>query len=146
MTDLFNYLADRGLDPASRVASNEGVFLLGKVDDVQRRLNWAEGYDARQGISTATLYDQFKLFFQELAEVLGRSDPRGAARLTRASTHWLRHTHGSHAVAAGTPIEVVQANLGHASLATTTRYVTAEAKRRHQAIEAFWRGRDGAIA
>lgn len=145
MTDLANYLADRSLDPDPRAASNEGVFLLGKVDDVQRRLHWAEGYDARQGISAATLYDQFKLFFQEAAEVLSRSDPRGAARLNRASTHWLRHTHGSHAVAAGTPIEVVQANLGHASLATTTRYVTAEAKRRHQAIQAFWRGRGGGV-
>ncbi|MGB0127668.1 MAG: hypothetical protein WBP72_08515 [Rhodocyclaceae bacterium] len=79
MTDLFNYLADRGLDPDSRVASNEGVFLLGKVDDVQRRLYWAEGFDARQGISTAPLYDQFKVFFLEAAEVPGRSDPRGAA-------------------------------------------------------------------
>jgi site-specific recombinase XerC len=39
MTGLANYLADRSLDPDPRAASNEGVFLLGKVDDVQRRLN-----------------------------------------------------------------------------------------------------------
>jgi site-specific recombinase XerD len=45
-------------------------------------------------------------------------------------------------VASGTPIEVVQNNLGHASLATTTLYVTAEAKRRHRAMQAFWSGRE----
>ena len=77
MTDLAHYLAERGLDPDPRAAGNEGVFLLGKVDDVQRRLNWAEGYDARQGISAATLYDQFKLFFHDAAEVLGRTRSSG---------------------------------------------------------------------
>ena len=82
-----------------------------------------------------------KGFFTESASILAHTDAPGAARLRQASTHWLRHTHGSHALAAGTPIEVVQANLGHASLATTTLYVTAEKKRRHRAMQAFWKGR-----
>ncbi len=39
------------------------------------------------------------------------------------SPHWLRHAHASHALDRGAAVHVVQATLGHASLATTTRYV-----------------------
>lgn len=38
------------------------------------------------------------------------------------SPHWLRHAHASHALAAGAPIHLVKATLGHASLATVTLY------------------------
>jgi site-specific recombinase XerD len=50
----------------------------------------------------------------------------------------MRHTHGSHAVAAGMDINVVQQNLGHASLATTTRYTTSEARRRATETAKLW--------
>jgi integrase len=36
-------------------------------------------------------------------------------------------------------IEIAQQDLGHASLATTTIYVTTEKRRRMKAVEAFWR-------
>lgn len=39
------------------------------------------------------------------------------------STHWLRHAHASHALDRGAPISLVQATLGHASVATTGRYL-----------------------
>jgi site-specific recombinase XerD len=51
----------------------------------------------------------------------------------------MRHSHASHAIAAGMPIEIAQQNLGHASLATTTVYVTTESKRRMKAVESFWK-------
>lgn len=38
------------------------------------------------------------------------------------SAHWLRHAHVSHALDRGAPIHLVQATVGHASLATTTKY------------------------
>lgn len=41
------------------------------------------------------------------------------------SAHFLRHAHASHALDRGAPVHVVQATLGHASLATTTRYTHA---------------------
>lgn len=41
------------------------------------------------------------------------------------SPHWMRHAAASHALDNGAPISVVQATLGHASLATTSRYVHA---------------------
>src|ERR1039457_2728084 len=53
------------------------------------------------------------------------------------------HTHASHAIAGGMPIEVTQQNLGHASLATTTVYVKTEEKRRMKAVKKFWEARPG---
>lgn len=98
-----------------------------------------EPFDPRQGVAASTLYNQIKAFFGDCADVLrGQGDAKGAARLDAASTHWLRHSHASHAIAAGMPIEIAQQNLGHASLATTTVYVTTEAKRRMRAVSAFW--------
>ena len=41
------------------------------------------------------------------------------------SAHWLRHAHVSHALDAGAPAHLVQATVGHASLATTSRYAHA---------------------
>jgi site-specific recombinase XerD len=41
------------------------------------------------------------------------------------SCHWLRHSHASHALDRGAPVHLVQATLGHASLATTGRYAHA---------------------
>jgi len=41
------------------------------------------------------------------------------------SPHWLRHAHASHALDRGAPISLVREGLGHASLATTSRYTHA---------------------
>ncbi len=67
------------------------------------------------------------------AHLLGKA--KGAERLDKASTHWMRHSHASHAIASGMPIEIAQQNLGHASLATTTVYVTTEKRRRMKAVD-----------
>ncbi len=41
------------------------------------------------------------------------------------SAHWLRHSHVSHALDRGAPVHLVQATVGHASLAATSRYAHA---------------------
>src|SRR3954469_5585749 len=41
------------------------------------------------------------------------------------SPHWFRHAHGSHSLDRGAPIHLVQQTLGHASVATTGRYLHA---------------------
>lgn len=41
------------------------------------------------------------------------------------SPHWFRHAHASHALDRGCPIHLVQATLGHASVATTGKYIHA---------------------
>ena len=69
----------------------------------------------------------------------GRSDdPR---KLEAASTQWLRHTCGSHAVEQGVPLNVVQQNFGHASLNTTTIYTTQEVETRFDEMERFMQRR-----
>lgn len=53
------------------------------------------------------------------------------------SCHWLRHAHASHALDRGAPVHLVQATLGHASVATTGRYLHArpnDSSARHLAV------------
>lgn len=134
--EVGQYLVHRGLDPDPGTAA-EDTYLIGKIDDAGEGSNRAT-YDSRTGISASTLYDQLKRFFVDCSSTLVLTDRAGAARMAKASTHWLRHTFGSHAVAAHTPLEVVQSVLGHASLNTTTIYVKAERKRRFKEMSRFW--------
>jgi integrase/recombinase XerD len=66
----------------------------------------------------------------------GHLDPSQVHRVVKAaatraglppglSAHWLRHAHASHALDRGAPVSLVQATLGHASVATTGRYLHA---------------------
>lgn len=91
-------------------------------------------------LSAARIYDILVDAFQRSSAELWREDPRAAERIREASTHWLRHTHGSHAAARGVPQDVLQANLGHESLATTSIYVRAEKSRRHRAVATAFDG------
>jgi integrase/recombinase XerD len=50
---------------------------------------------------------------------------RRAGIAKRVSPHWLRHAHASHALDRGAPVHLVQSTLGHASVATTGRYLHA---------------------
>lgn len=52
---------------------------------------------------------------------------RGAARIgLKASPHWLRHTHLSHAIEAGLSLADTAARAGHSNVLTTARvYVHA---------------------
>ena len=77
-----------------------------------------------------------------LAQVAANLDPEDVKQLRKASTHWLRHTHGSHALngrlgETGVPIQVVQNNLGHASIGTTSGYLTTERDMRLAAMQGF---------
>ena len=42
------------------------------------------------------------------------------------SPHWLRHSHASHSLDRGAPIQLVQKTLGHTDLHTTSRYAHAK--------------------
>ena len=66
----------------------------------------------------------------------GALDPSAVHRVVKAaaaraglpaevSAHCLRHAHASHSLDRGAPIHLVQATLGHASVATTGRYLHA---------------------
>lgn len=77
-------------------------------------------------------------FFTETADVVDKHSPATAEKLRIASPHWMRHTHGTHALARGAELTSVRDNLRHASLSTTSIYLhTDEAKRAKQLGAAF---------
>ena len=143
--ELSHYLASRGLDRDPEHPENRGAFLIGRTSDIATRAPWStisrELYDPKAGIASGTLYEQLKTFFIACGDALAATDPKGAERLRAGSTHWLRHTHGTHAVAGGMPLDVIQQNMGHASLDTTTGYTTSEERRRMIEAARLWAGR-----
>lgn len=75
--------------------------------------------------SASGLYQAIKAAVDKAAREL---DDAASQRLREASTHWLRHSHVVHSLqgrAGQSPlsIEVVQRNVGHASVATTALYL-----------------------
>lgn len=58
-----------------------------------------------------------------------------AAHIEQASTHWMRHTAGTHQ-SNTMDLKAVRDNLGHANIATTNTYVHAEDDARHDATSA----------
>ena len=61
-----------------------------------------------------------RVILRKAAEIAGVSD-----KTPQISPHWLRHAHASHALDHGAPIHLVQATLGHRSVATTSAYLHA---------------------
>ena len=61
-----------------------------------------------------------RVILREAAEKAGV-----AGKTPQISPHWLRHAHASHALDHGAPIHLVQATLGHSSVATTSLYLHA---------------------
>jgi integrase len=81
------------------------------------------------------IHKVLKAFFAEIADSLSETDAEASEKLTRASTHWLRHTHATHAVDMDIPLTVVRDNLGHRSITITSQYVHADEDARHGAME-----------
>jgi site-specific recombinase XerD len=93
---------------------------------------------ANRAIATSSLYRLLRSRFNDLARSLSaqhRIDDTDA--FERASTHWLRHTFGRHALADGASLNVVQVVLGHASVQTTTVYSSGPAEQAHQEMRRF---------
>ena len=84
---------------------------------------------AHRALGANGLYRALKRFFQRIGDRARAVDGLSAGRIQAASTHWLRHTFGRQGAAAGVPVEVLQQAFGHASLNTTTNYLTTERSR-----------------
>lgn len=89
-------------------------------------------------ISGARLWAVIHRFFLRAAEILADQSPVLAEKLRRASTHWMRHTHATHALDAGVDLVTVRDNLRHASISTTSTYLHGDdVKRANQMRTAF---------
>lgn len=138
---LGDYLAARDI-AGGVAAAPRATHLLGWANDIAERASWSAlantAINPLAGVTPGTVYDQLKAFFAKCADQLQAVDAAGAERLRQASVHWLRHTHGSHMIAAGGDVKVLQQNLGHASLGTTTIYSFSEGRRQMAEMTKFW--------
>lgn len=90
------------------------------------------------GVTAARVWAVMKRFFMHTAERVQEINPGLADRLRRATPHWMRHTHASHALARGAELTTVRDNLRHASISTTSVYLHGDrSKRARQMREAF---------
>jgi len=110
------YLKARGLD-SIQTAPPEAPLLASTLDPMA-----PVGYQA--------LYEHVKSWLGKA--VRASSLPANEReQLASATTHWLRHTFGTRAIAREVPLDVIQAQMGHASIQTTTAiYGRAPIRRR----------------
>ena len=64
--------------------------------------------------------------------------PQLAGKLRRATPHWMRHTHATHALAGGATLTSVRDNLRHASISTTSVYLDDDEVQRMRQIEGIF--------
>jgi site-specific recombinase XerD len=139
MKELQAYLAHRGYPTFNDAPADAPLIdrLIGVPSPARRGGKPIADMTTPIKLSDQALYKMLKGFFEKAALALQAESMTEAKHIAQASTHWLRHTCGAHAVANGVPIEVLQANFGHASVDTTSIYITAEIDRRITEMERF---------
>lgn len=90
----------------------------------------APGASLHAPLTPAALRLVIQRGYRSAAQALAAESPEAAASLAVATPHWLRHTFGTHALEHGAALEVVQKLMGHASIATTSKYLHPEKRRR----------------
>ena len=85
-------------------------------------------------MSRSGLYRVLGGFFERVANEVASTRPSDAAKLRASSTHWLRHTFAVTALS-NMSVNVVQAAMGHASVATTGRYLSPEEAEMSEAMK-----------
>ncbi|MBR7783663.1 tyrosine-type recombinase/integrase [Undibacterium luofuense] len=139
MQILQRYFATRGYGSLQDMPAEAPLFSHLEDSPAHLKLlnNSTQRREQQETMAHSRIYRNLKKFFEETANLISEQAPETAVKLRAASTHWLRHTSGSHAVANGVPVEVLQQNLGHSSLNTTTIYVTTELEQRIRLMEQF---------
>ncbi len=92
----------------------------------------------RKFMARSAIHEIVKTVVRDSAVRLRLQGPEledAAAHLEQASTHWMRHTAGSH-LSEKADLKVVRDNLGHANISTTSIYLHTEDDARHDATEA----------
>lgn len=105
--------------------------LLGPVDDYRERApNVPVKAGPMTGITSSSVYADVRWAMGFVKE---------GSRAQGVTPHWFRHTFATHSLKAGVPAELVRQALGHASLATTSLYVSPERADRRKAAAALSR-------
>ncbi len=148
--DHWLYLIGKGnkagkvsLPPLARVALNQylvqrGITVLATRWSPKMPVIANLDKDGTNGITSARLWHVMRRFFLQAADIIHDDNPATADKLRRASPHWMRHSHASHALARGAELTSVRDNLRHASISTTSAYLHGdEVKRARQIGAAF---------
>jgi site-specific recombinase XerD len=86
--------------------------------------------NGKSPVTGSMLYKALREVFMSAAQAMRLAGhTHEAGQIERASTHWLRHSRGSHLGLAGVAPSVIQQLLGHASLATTSIYTQHDDER-----------------
>ena len=93
--------------------------------ETQLLINLGRGRNPGGAMSRSGLYRVLEGFFTRVADDVAAAAPMDAAKLRASSTHWLRHTFAVQALTRMS-VNVVQAAMGHASVATTGRYLAPD--------------------
>lgn len=93
--------------------------------------------DAR--FTSSRLWAICKTYFVEAADALSPVNRALADRLRRASPHWMRHTHATHALSRGASLTSVRDNLRHASISTTSIYLHKDERKRSEEMARAFR-------
>lgn len=125
---LDRYLVQRRL-PTTPARWDPAVPLLGSLEQ-----------DNAGGITAARLWAVLKRFFAQVADVVQEQSPATADKLRRASPHWMRHTHATHALERGADLTTVRDNLRHASVSTTSVYLHTDKEKRARQLGAAFSG------
>jgi integrase/recombinase XerD len=64
---------------------------------------------------------------------------QSSQRLRHVTPHMLRHSCAVALLQAGVDVSVIRDYLGHASVATTSRYITTNLQMKRQVLDAFWK-------
>lgn len=125
-TALDHYLMQRGL-PTTPARWIRHTPLVGSLEE-----------DSQAGITAGRLWGVMRRLFATAAQVIEADSPATAEKLRRATPHWMRHTHATHALARGAQLTTVRDNLRHASISTTSIYLHSdEVTRARQLASAF---------
>jgi site-specific recombinase XerD len=100
--------------------------------------------DLPGNITTPRLREILRRFFHTAADAIEADHPVLAGKLLRATPHWLRHTHPTHALANGATLTTVRDNLRHASITTTSIYLDDDEVQRTRQLERIFARRPSA--
>lgn len=137
-----------------QLAPSRQVRLLGKGKKERVLPLWRETADALHRLRSLTgTADQQHVFLNHHGQPLTRdgiayilhkhasavAQERPALVRKRITPHVLRHSCAVALLQSGTDVTVIRDYLGHASVATTGRYITTNLQMKREAMEAFWK-------
>lgn len=145
MENLARYRSHLGLQPLPTPdPEDKRIPLVLNITAVRLRKDKESGLTpappnatGRNGINSSSLYSTVKWIFDAAAKAAAEQglDQYLVDDLTRASTHWMRHTTFTHLADLGSDLVIIKDMAGHKSLATTSLYTHADQDKMREAME-----------